>query len=239
MRLDDPLDREAAHRRVLEILPDVALRIDDDRAPGARVADEVRRVRQALEVVLLEDERTHTRRLGPRPTRPVRSGQIGAAHSRHWRSGDRPAAARDGREPAQRRDPVVGQGAGAVDTPDLDAGVLVALVAIQLGQGRIDQRAAPAVHERVAHGENGARDSRGPCRRARPEPRSPSSPPRTARATATLRRPARACRRRRERRSPRARAFAVPADAALQRGEDRVVVAGDRRRARAFRTAPA
>ena len=59
VRLDDPLDREAARRRVVEILPDVALRIDDDRATGARVADEIRRVRQALEVVLLEDERTH------------------------------------------------------------------------------------------------------------------------------------------------------------------------------------
>ena len=65
VRLDDALDREAPRRGIVEILPDVALRIDDDRASRTRITDEVRRVRQALEVVLLEDERTHAGRLCP------------------------------------------------------------------------------------------------------------------------------------------------------------------------------
>ncbi len=51
------LDRAPRLRGVLEILLDVPLRIDDRRAPVRLIGDEVRRMREAAEVVLLEDHR--------------------------------------------------------------------------------------------------------------------------------------------------------------------------------------
>ena len=53
--LDDPFDREPGGRRVGEVPVDVALRIDDHGPPGGLVAHEVGGVREALQVVLLED----------------------------------------------------------------------------------------------------------------------------------------------------------------------------------------
>jgi hypothetical protein len=55
MGLKDTLDAEASPLRFLEIHPDVASRIDHDGPPGRLVADQIRRVRQAAEIVLSED----------------------------------------------------------------------------------------------------------------------------------------------------------------------------------------
>ena len=52
--LDDHLDGEAARLRVGEVLSDVALGIDDNRAAAGLIADEVRGVGETFEVVLLE-----------------------------------------------------------------------------------------------------------------------------------------------------------------------------------------
>jgi hypothetical protein len=48
-------DGQTIGGRVSEIFGDVALRIDDDSVPGSGVSDEVTRVREAPEVVLLEE----------------------------------------------------------------------------------------------------------------------------------------------------------------------------------------
>ena len=56
MGLDDPLDAQMVSLRVVKVLRYVALRVDDDRAPRRFVADQVRRVREALQVVLREDQ---------------------------------------------------------------------------------------------------------------------------------------------------------------------------------------
>ena len=53
--LDDPLDRQPVGGRLLDVELDVAARVDDDGPPGRLVADEVRGLRQAGEVVLGED----------------------------------------------------------------------------------------------------------------------------------------------------------------------------------------
>ena len=58
VRLDHPLDRQPRLRRLLEVHADVATGIDDDRATGRLVTDEVRGVRQARQVVLSEDHRS-------------------------------------------------------------------------------------------------------------------------------------------------------------------------------------
>ena len=52
--LDDQFDGEAELRGVGEVLGHVALRVDDDGPPGRLVTDQVRRVRQTLQVVLVE-----------------------------------------------------------------------------------------------------------------------------------------------------------------------------------------
>ena len=51
MRQPEPLG-------LLDVLVDVALGVDDGSDPGALVRDQVRRVGQAAEVVLLEDHRS-------------------------------------------------------------------------------------------------------------------------------------------------------------------------------------
>ena len=56
--LDDPLDVQAVGFGVGEVLGDVALGVDDDGSAGGGVADQVRRVGQALEVVLPEEHVT-------------------------------------------------------------------------------------------------------------------------------------------------------------------------------------
>ena len=55
--LDDPLDAKRVLCGVDEVLLDIALRIDSHRATGGRVADQVRRVRQAPQVVLAKEHR--------------------------------------------------------------------------------------------------------------------------------------------------------------------------------------
>ena len=54
MRLDDPLDRQPLGRGFVEVVADVALRVDDDSTPGRFVTDHVAEQRQARELVLLE-----------------------------------------------------------------------------------------------------------------------------------------------------------------------------------------
>ena len=57
VRLEDPPDRQALRARLVHVLVHVAAGVDDGGL--AAVADQVRRVRQAAQVELLED---HTRR---------------------------------------------------------------------------------------------------------------------------------------------------------------------------------
>ena len=57
VREEDVLDPAAAALGVGDVLVDVALRVDDGRDAGCLVGDEVRRVGEAAEVVLLEDHR--------------------------------------------------------------------------------------------------------------------------------------------------------------------------------------
>ena len=54
VRQEDMTNRKSAGLRVFEILFDVALRIDDDSDAGLFVADEVRGVRQATQIVLFQ-----------------------------------------------------------------------------------------------------------------------------------------------------------------------------------------
>ena len=54
VRLDDQLDGHAEFLGVGHVLADITLRIDDHGAAGGLVADQVRGVRQAFEVVLVE-----------------------------------------------------------------------------------------------------------------------------------------------------------------------------------------
>jgi hypothetical protein len=49
------IDREALLLGLVEVLLDVAARVDDDRAPGGRISDQVRGLGQAGQVVLLDD----------------------------------------------------------------------------------------------------------------------------------------------------------------------------------------
>ena len=56
MRLDHALDSQTMLLCICEIGGDVALRINDDGASGVLVGDEVGRVRQAAQVVLLDDQ---------------------------------------------------------------------------------------------------------------------------------------------------------------------------------------
>ena len=53
---EDVLDPDAVPLRGVEVHPDVALRVDHGRDAAPLVCDEVRSVRQAAEVVLLEDQ---------------------------------------------------------------------------------------------------------------------------------------------------------------------------------------
>ncbi len=53
--VDHTLDAQPVLVGVVEILADVPARIDHHRSAGALVTDQVRRVRQALDVVLLEN----------------------------------------------------------------------------------------------------------------------------------------------------------------------------------------
>src|SRR5699024_1145476 len=53
--VDHGLDRQAAGLGLVEILGDVAAGVHDHRAPGRLVADQVRGVGQAVDVVLLEN----------------------------------------------------------------------------------------------------------------------------------------------------------------------------------------
>ena len=55
--VDHSFDRQPVLGGVGEVLGDVAARVDNDCAAGGFVADQVRRVGQALDVVLLEDHR--------------------------------------------------------------------------------------------------------------------------------------------------------------------------------------
>jgi hypothetical protein len=54
---DDPFDREAPGRRLVQVHADVAPGVDHDGPAGGLVADHVRGLRQAGEVVLAEDHR--------------------------------------------------------------------------------------------------------------------------------------------------------------------------------------
>ena len=56
MREDDVLDSKRVIGRERKILIDVALRIDDGGGVRLLVADQIRRVRQAGEIELLEDQ---------------------------------------------------------------------------------------------------------------------------------------------------------------------------------------
>jgi len=82
--LDHPVDRQAGRSRVVEILRHVALRVDHRGHAARGVADEIRRVRQTTEVVLLEIQghgffsRPDVRRVSGTVARP-RRGRI------HWR----------------------------------------------------------------------------------------------------------------------------------------------------------
>jgi len=49
--VDHPADGEPVGGSVNEVLADVAARVHDHRLPGAGVSDQVRRLRQALDVV--------------------------------------------------------------------------------------------------------------------------------------------------------------------------------------------
>jgi hypothetical protein len=53
--LDDPLDHQPLARRLVEVDADIAARIHHHRPAGRLVADEIRRVREAAQVVLGED----------------------------------------------------------------------------------------------------------------------------------------------------------------------------------------
>jgi hypothetical protein len=53
--LDDAVDAEPVRIRVVEVLADVALGVDDDGGTGRVVTDQVRGVGQAPEVVLPEE----------------------------------------------------------------------------------------------------------------------------------------------------------------------------------------
>jgi hypothetical protein len=55
MGQQDVRDAQAEALGILEVLADVALRVDDGREPGAFVADQVGSVRETAEVVLLQD----------------------------------------------------------------------------------------------------------------------------------------------------------------------------------------
>jgi hypothetical protein len=70
VRFDDELDAQAGFRGLLQVVVHVPLRIHDHRTAGRLVADQVGRMREAVEVVLRE---VH----GPRPPRPYpNSGSI-------------------------------------------------------------------------------------------------------------------------------------------------------------------
>lgn len=56
MSFEDPLDVEAFCFCLLEVHPDIASRVDDDRPPSLLVADQIRRVRETSEIVLSEDQ---------------------------------------------------------------------------------------------------------------------------------------------------------------------------------------
>jgi hypothetical protein len=56
VRLDDSLDRQPRDLGVTQVATDIALRVDDDGAPGRSVPYEIRGVRQTVEVVLREDQ---------------------------------------------------------------------------------------------------------------------------------------------------------------------------------------
>ena len=62
MRFDDPLDGQPMVVGLVEIDGDVAPRVDDDSPAAALVADEVRGVRQARQIVLGKDHRPPTAR---------------------------------------------------------------------------------------------------------------------------------------------------------------------------------
>ena len=55
--VDNPFDRHPAHLGVTQVIGDIAARIDNDCATGGFVADQIRRVRQTLNVVLLKQHR--------------------------------------------------------------------------------------------------------------------------------------------------------------------------------------
>jgi hypothetical protein len=56
--LDHQLDAQPRSRRVVQVLLDVAARVDHDRPPGGFVPDQVGRLRHAVEVVLDELHRS-------------------------------------------------------------------------------------------------------------------------------------------------------------------------------------
>src|SRR5262249_33677077 len=103
-------DREPVLARERQVLIDVPLRIDDGRRPGLLIADEVRRVRETIEIKLLENhglessiyEQVYTRRIsrshrGAR--RCVRSGPAnpGARNRRTGNPEPAGSSARHGR----------------------------------------------------------------------------------------------------------------------------------------------
>ena len=55
MREEDVRDPQAARLRERQVLIDVALRIDDRSDPRLLVGDQIRRVRQAVQIELMED----------------------------------------------------------------------------------------------------------------------------------------------------------------------------------------
>lgn len=56
VRFDDQLDRGVVCLRGLQVLADVTAGINDNRAAGCLVDDQVRGLREAFEIVLLENQ---------------------------------------------------------------------------------------------------------------------------------------------------------------------------------------
>ena len=69
---EDVADLQPVLRRIVEVGVDVALRIDDGGGAARLIADQVRRVGEAIQVVLLEDHGCSRRLLRPADVlRPV------------------------------------------------------------------------------------------------------------------------------------------------------------------------
>ena len=55
VRFDDPLDLQAMFGSLAQVLVDIAARVDDHRTTGALIPDQIRPLRQTVQVVLREN----------------------------------------------------------------------------------------------------------------------------------------------------------------------------------------